>query len=447
MQVDLKDITSVKKEIKVTIPKDTVDHEFEQAYKSLQKKAKVKGFRPGKAPTNILKQQFGEQVKKEVAEKIFNETYSDALKKADVNPIDYPDVNTEGASEYQDFIYNATIEVIPEITIEGYRDLEVEKEKLDISKKDVEQAIQNIANSHATLNTLEKTRPIKKGDYALIDFETFSGGEPIDEGKSDDFLLEVGKGSHGFGEEFSNKLIGKMPEDDHEFELNFPDDHPNNLFSGKDVLFKVKIKEVKEKTLPKIDDEFAKDLGEFETLKELKEDIKVRFTENRTKQIEQEFKNRIIQRLIDINEFEIPKSMVYRRSISILQDYETNLKRQGLSLESAGVNIEELLSSATPRAEFDVRTQLILEEIARSNNIEATKEEAEEAMKKDTQELGLQYEVIKERYDKDDSWGSVIQSTLLEKTLDFLTKVVKIKEVKEIKKGGAKGGVVGGGRE
>ncbi len=429
MKVDFEDISSVKKKIKVVVPANTVTKEIEKAYDSLKKKAKVKGFRPGKVPKDILIQRFKEEVEADVTEKIFKDTYPEAIKEMGIEPITYPDVDTKGAKTGKDFSYSATVEVLPEITVTGFKGMGVEKEIVSLDQKDVDTVLKNFAESHATLETEAKERAIQSGDIAVIDFEAFIGDEPVDGGKAENYPLEIGAGR--FPEKFEKKLIGKMPKDSVTIDVDFPDDYPTESFKGKRVKFEVAINEIKVKKLPNIDDEFAKDVGDFKDLKDLRDSIMKDLEEREKTRVEMDFNEMILKKLIELNPFEVPDALVDQRSIDIIRDTEMRLRGQGLSLESIGADPKSMMGRVRPQAEFDVKSNFILGEIARSENIEATKEEAEQRLKKDSEAAGVKYKEIKERYDKQQAWGDLIARMRREKTLDFLGKIVKIKEVKK----------------
>lgn len=431
MKVSVEEISPVKKKISVTVKKDAVNEEFERSYKSLGKKAKVKGFRPGKVPLHILKQQFKEQVEADATENLFKSTYPDALTEVNINPITYPEVDTKGAKEDEEFAYTATVEIMPEVKATGYKDLEIEREKVAVSKKEIDDVIKNFANSNATLETEEKNRPVKKDDVVMVDFKASSEGEPIEGGQLENYPLEIGAGL--LGEEFDKKIIGGKKDEELDFEIDFPEDHRMDIFKGKRVKFDVTIKEIKVKKVPKIDDEFAKDLGSFESLKELTEDVGKRLTEKEENRVKDDFEKRIMTKLIELNPFDVPDALVESRSVDLVRNTEMRLRSQGMSLDALGGDPKKLMEMVNPQAVFDVKARFIIEEIAKAEGIEATKEEAEERLKEDAERSGMNYEELKGSYDQNNAWGELIYVVRSEKTLDFLAKIVKIKEVKKIK--------------
>jgi trigger factor len=430
MKVDFEDVSAVKKKINVRISAETVDGEIENAYRALNKKAKIKGFRPGKIPRDILVSRFKEDVEADVAEALFKKTYPEALKEADVNPISYPQVDTDGVKTGEDFSYSVTVEILPEIHVSNYQGLEVEKERVDVDKKKVEETLARLAEGHATLEPVEDDRPVKEGDFVIINFEAFVDDAPVEGGKAEKYPLEVGSGM--ISDDFEKKLVGKKPKEPLDLEVDFPEDHPHDSFKGQRVRFSAEIDEIKKKKIPAIDDDFAKDVGEFESLKALKEKIEQDLDEREQGRVEGEFRNRILKKLIEKNPFEVPEVLINQRALDIVRNTELRLRSQGLTLEAVGADPKKLMENATPQAEFDVKSHLIADEIAKAEDITVTKVEAQERLKKDAEASGMSADDIEKRYDEQGLWPDLMAQMRVEKTLDFLAKIVKIKEVKKI---------------
>lgn len=431
MKVSVEDISSVTKKLTVVIPKNEVKKEMERAFEALKKNAKIRGFRPGKAPLDFIKQRFAEEVKGDVAEKLFGDSYPKALDEAGVDPITYPQVDTEGVVDGEDFTYTATVEIMPKLKIEAYKDVEVEKEKLNVDKKQVDAVLNRLAESHATLTTVEPSRAVKKGDIAVITFTSSEGETPIEGANAENYPLDVG--AEHFTPDFDNAVIGMKPGDDKTFDVDFPEDYDNTIFAGKRITFQAHLSEIKTKEVPKIDDEFAKDLGEFESLKDLKDRITEDITQREETRITNEFEQRMLGKLLELNEFNPPRALVDQRSYDIIRETEMRMQSQGASLEAMGLDPESLMNSVRPRAHFEVKSNLLVDAIATRENIEVTKEEAQERLKTDAEASGASFEELKERFDSQEGvWDNLMSRIRTEKTLDFLSKVVKIKEVKKI---------------
>ncbi len=432
MKVTVEDVSSVKKKITVTIPRDVVNSAVEDAYIALNKKAKVKGFRPGKIPRHVLKSIFKDEVKADVTEKLFGDSYSKALTEAGIRPVSYPEVDTQGAVENEEFTYSAAFEVAPVVTLSDYKAIEVERLKIDVEKKEIETFLDRLAENHATIEAEQEERPVKKGDIVTVSFAGSIDGKPVKEAAAENYPVEIGAGR--FIEDFEKNLIGQKTGQHLSFEVEFPADYHSKDLAGKRVLFEVDIKEIRIKNVPEIDDEFAKDVGEFENLKALKEDVKKRLEETAAKREDQAVSRRIIKKLVETHPIEAPKSLVEAQSLDIIRDTEMRLRSQGLSLEMMEAKPDEMMATVTPRAQYEVKARLILEEIAKREGIATTKQEAEERLKNDAQSLRMKYEEIKKRYDKNDAWDDLASRMTEEKTLDFLTKLVTIKEVKKLSK-------------
>ena len=431
MKVSVEDVSSVTKKLTVVIPKDEVKKEMEKAFVALKKNAKIRGFRPGKAPMDFIKQRFAEDVKGDVAEKLFGDSYPKALDEAGVDPITYPQVDTDGVVDGEDFTYTATVEIMPKLEIETYRDVEVEKEKLNIDKKQADAVLTRLAESHATLTTVESNRAVKKDDIAVITFTSSEGETPIEGASAENYPLDVG--AEHFTPDFDTAVIGMKPGDDKSFDVDFPEDYDNTIFAGKLVSFQVHLSEIKTKEVPKIDDEFAKDLGDFESLKDLKDNITEDITKREEARITNEFEQRMLGKLLELNEFDPPRALVDQRSFDIIREMEMRMQSQGASLEAMGMDPETLMNSVRPRAHFEVKSNLLVDAIATKEDIEVTKEEARERLKTDAEMSGASFEELTERFDSQEgAWDNLMSRIRTEKTLDFLSKVVKIKEVKKI---------------
>ncbi len=432
MKVTVEDVSSVKKKITVTIPRDVVNSAVEDAYVALSKKAKVKGFRPGKIPRDVLRSIFKDQVNADVTEKLFGDSYSKALAEVDIRPVSYPEVDTKGAVENEEFTYSAAVEVAPAVELADYKAIQVERLKVDIDKKEIDAFLTRLADNHSTLEKEEDDRPIQKGDIVTVSFEGSIGGKTIKDAKAENYPVEIGAGR--FIEDFEKNLIGEKAGRHLSFDVEFPADYHTKDLAGKRVQFEVDIKEIRIKKVPEIDDEFAKDVGEFENLKALKEDVKKRLEEAAAKREDQAVSRRVIKKLVEKHPIEAPRSLVEAQSMDIIRDTEMRLRSQGLSLEMMEAKPDDMLATVRPRAEYEVKARLILEEIAKKESISTTREEAEERLKNDAQSLRMKYEDIKKRYDKNDAWDDLTSRMTEEKTLDFLTKLVTIKEVKKLSK-------------
>jgi len=308
MNVNVEEISSIKKKVSIEIPGDEVTKEVDSFYKDLGKKANIKGFRPGKVPRNILERYFKDYVKAEVVQKLIGESYPKALTEANLEPVAPPVIDPGEFSEGKSFQYSAVIDVKPDIKLEGYTGLKIEGKKEELKDEEVEQRLKSLQNLHANLKTVSEGRPIQTGDYVIVDYEASVGGKPLEGAKALDFTVEVGSGQ--FIPTFEEKLIGLNPGEEKEIEVSFPEDYGYQKWAGKTILFHVKIKEIKEKILPVLDDEFAKDLGDYSSLEELKTKLRGEIEKEKELALESQLKEQVVEQLLEANLFVVSESLV-----------------------------------------------------------------------------------------------------------------------------------------
>jgi len=245
MKVNVEDISSIKKKVNVEIAEDQVTKEVDSFYSELRRKAKIKGFRPGRVPRNILERHFKDYVKAEVIQKLIENTYPGVLSENNLHPVSNPMIDPGELESGKPFQYAATIEVKPDIKLEGYVGLNIEGKKEGTKDEEVEERLKNLQNLHAQLKTISEARSVQSGDFVILDYEARMGNKPLEEGKAIDFAVEVGSGR--FIPEFEEKLIGLKPEEEKEIEISFAEDYGYKKWAGKTISFHVKIKEIKEK--------------------------------------------------------------------------------------------------------------------------------------------------------------------------------------------------------
>src|SRR4030043_1038331 len=307
MNVTVEEISSIKKKISVEIHVDQVTKEVESFYQQVGKQAKIKGFRPGKIPRDILERHFKDYVKSEVIQKLTQESYPAALSEKELQPVSPPVIDPGELESGKPFQYSATVEVKPEIKIEGYIGLNIEGKKESAKEEEVEERLKGLQNLNAQLTTVPELRLVQSGDHVIIDYEARMDNKPLEEGKAVDFTIEVGSGR--FIPALEEKMIGLRPEEEKEIEIPFPEDYGYKKWAGKTVSFFVKVKEIKEKVLPPLDEEFAKDLGDYSSLFGLKAKLKEEIEKEKELILDRQLKDQMIEQLIQANSFEIPESM------------------------------------------------------------------------------------------------------------------------------------------
>jgi len=418
MNVNVEEISSIKKKVSIEIPGDEVTKEVDSFYKDLGKKANIKGFRPGKVPRNILERYFKDYVKTEVVQKLIGESYPKALTEANLEPVAPPVIDPGEFSEGKSFQYSAVIDVKPDIKLEGYTGLKIEGKKEELKDEEVEQRLKSLQNLHANLKTVSEGRPIQTGDYVIVDYEASVGGKPLEGAKALDFTVEVGSGQ--FIPTFEEKLIGLNPGGEKEIEVSFPEDYGYQKWAGKTILFHVKIKEIKEKILPVLDDEFAKDLGDYSSLEELKTKLRGEIEKEKELALERQLKDQVVDQLLEANPFEVPESLVEEQAKALASDMKLRLAAQGMDLKNLGVTEEKLQGDYKAMAQKQVKTFLILEKIASQEGIAATDEEADERLKEMAERMHQKFDVVKRYYEKNGLLPEVKAGILRDKTLHFL---------------------------
>jgi len=424
MKANVEEISSIKKKVSIEIPEDQVTKEVESFYKDLGKKAKIKGFRPGKVPRDILERYFKDYVKAEVVQKLIQDTYPQALSEADLQPVSPPVIDPGEFVEGKSYQYSAVIETKPDITLEGYTGLKIEGKKEEVKDEEVEGRLKALQNLHANLKTLSEARPIQAGDYVILDYEASVGGKPLEGGKAIDFTVEVGSGQ--FIPAFEEKLIGVKSEEEKTMEVSFPEDYGYQKWAGKTISFDVKIKEIKEKILPPLDDEFAKDLGDYSSFEELREKLKGEIEKEKELALERQLKDLVVDQLLEANPFEVPESLVEEQAKAMVSDTKLRLVAQGVVLKNMGVSEEKLQEDYRGMAQKQVRTFLILEKIAGQEGIAVTDEEAEGRLREMSERMHQKFDVVKRYYEKNGLLPEVKDGIIRDKTLNFLLEKANI---------------------
>lgn len=418
MKANVEDISSVKKKVHVVISEEEVTKEVDSFYRELGRKAKIKGFRPGKVPRNILERYFKDYVKAEVIEKLVQDTYSTALSENDLHPVSQPVIDPGQFESGKPFEYSAVIEIKPDIKLEEYTGLNIEYKKEGVKEEEVEERLRGLQNLHANLKTVSEARPIRAGDYAIVDYEARMDGKPLEEGKAINFTVEVGSGQ--FIPAFEEKIIGLKPEEEKEIEVSFPEDYGYSKWAGKTIAFHVKIKEIKEKILPILDDEFAKDLGDYSSLEELKAKLQGEIEKEKELALERQLKDQVVDQLLQANHFEVPESLVEEQTKALVSNTKLRLATQGIVLKDQDISEEKLKEDYREMAKKQVRKFLILDKIASQEGITVTGEETEDRLREISERVRQKFDVVKRYYEKNGLIPEVKAGIMSDKTLNFL---------------------------
>jgi trigger factor len=424
MKVQMEEITPIKKKLIIEVEAEQIKKEWDGVAKNLNKKVKLKGFRTGKIPLSVLIKYYGPQIDEEVISHVVNRTYPEALKDSGVVPVampelDYPTLNREAS-----FIYKAVIELKPEIPIFEYKGLEIKKPEVAVTEEAVDKRVSAIQMSHGELIPLKEERPLKKGDFAVVDYQSFHEGAEMPGGSANNFDLEVGSGF--FNPDFENELVGLSREESKAFDIQFPEDFGNPALAGKKIHYEVVLKEMKERNLPPLDDAFAQSLGkEFASLDDLRKKIREDLEREETRKTDLKMKEDLMDQLLSRTEFEIPEAMIQEESQRMMMRIEQDLSRQGLTWEKAGLEPARLMEKFRPGAEKLARKGLILERIAQLESLAVSPEEIEQELKRIAGQVNQSVGLVKEVYNKNNLLEGLNQQLLEEKTLNFLVDQAK----------------------
>ncbi len=427
MKVQVENTGPFEKKISFEIPRDVVSLEVDSTYRALNSKVKVKGFRPGKVPRSILERYYRAQVESEVITKLIEDSYGKAVEENHLTPVTAPNVVDRAFEPGKDFTYTVTVEVKPEVSVEGYRGLEVEKPAVQVREEEVDARLKGLQDVHAQLKPVEADRPVQEKDLVVVDFEGSLGGKPLEGWKVKDHLAEVGSQSLVGG--LDQQLAGLPLRQERDLVVTLPDDYPRKELAGKGINVRVQVKEIKEKVLPALDDEFAKEAGDFQNLQELKDRLRKNLEEQKQAQATQAAKEKLLDLLREKHPFGIPQSMIDRQVENVMARTELQFARQGIKLDSAKLDSEKLRESIRPSAEKEVRGSLILEKVAEAEKIAVSDAELEQKLEQLAVQMNQRVEAVKNFYQKKDRMEDLRAMMLEEKTLDFLLSQANVKEV------------------
>ena len=416
----------VKKEgnkvtLKITVDNNKFEEAVNKAYNKTKGKYNIPGFRKGKAPKVVIETQYGKGVfYNDAIDMLFPEVYPEAIKELNIDPIDRPDLDIEEISKDNGLVMVVNVEVKPEFELGAYKGIEISKVDNTVSEEEVEASLNEMLNKNARLTSVEG-RALENGDTAVIDFEGFENGVAFEGGKGENYNLVIG--SNTFIPGFEDQLVGKKAGEEVEVNVTFPETYHAENLAGKPVVFNVKVNDVKVKEVPALDDEFAKDTTEFETLAELRADVKAKLEEQAKNAADAEMKNALVEKVCANTEVEVPEAMVQHQIDNMLMELNYQLQYQGLNLqqllEMTGRGLDELREERKADAERLVKSSLILEAIAEKENVEVNDADVDAELEKMAAMYNMEVEKIKSSLretDIEDIKGQI----KIRKTLDLL---------------------------
>jgi trigger factor len=418
MQITINEVGGLTKKLKIVLPKEEVSKELDAGFQKVKNEAKVKGFRRGKVPRHILESTYGQQVRAEVAEKLVQETYFDAVEKEKLDVVAHPEIKSPVFEEDGSFSYEAEVDTRPQFELKQYNGLEIEKEEIAVSDEEIDSEIERMRKETAPLRSVED-RAAQVNDIAIVDFDGFHNGEKLEQVHGENVNIDIGTGRHG--EEFENKLVGMKKGEESSLEVDFDADSPNPVMAGKKVEFKINVKDIKERVLPDLDDEFAKDMGdEFVTFDALRTHVSEKILAEKDKALAGDLLDRIMQKLVEANEFEVPSRLVQYEINDYIKQTEESLKRGGLTLESAGINRAEAEERYRETAEKRVRGDFVLKKIAEVEDIKVVEEDMNNGFARIAKQYNMTVPEVQGYFKNRDDMLPFIGEILNEKILNFL---------------------------
>ncbi len=414
-----------KVELTVEVGVEEIKQRTEEIYRRIAKKAEIPGFRPGKVPRPILEQYYGSAVEKEVLDQVLPDAYREAVNQAQVEPVDTAIIEDIKYLKGEPLIFKAAVEIKPEIPVGNYRGILVKKKEIRVREEEVEKRLQLLREMHAEFSSIED-RPVQKGDFVVIDFQGFRGGTPLED-KVINYFVEVG--SERNLPHFEEQIIGLRKGEEKEIKVVYPSDYENKEVAGQEITFKVQVKEIRDKRLPGIDDEFAKDVGDYENLEDLKNKIRENLNQRAEKDQIADMNEQIMKRLIEKTNFDIPGSMVEKELNYLFQEFEKSMKSRNLTWESLEKKPDKVREELRIVAFNLVKGELILFHIAKLEGISVSEEDIKQKMDKLAEELKQSPEAVRDYFRAPRRLEALRVQLLREKTLRFLREIADVVEV------------------
>lgn len=415
-------IAKEKGDAKITIA--FTSEEFEQAqidtYKKEKDKYEVDGFRKGKAPRSIIEKRYGETVFFDGAiNSLFEDAYPKAIEELGLEVIDYPRIDMEKVEKGKPLTANVTVAIFPELDVKNYTDVKIENIEAKVSEEDVNSSIGEMQKRNARM--IDVQREVKEGDHIILDYRGFVGDEQFPGGTAENHSLIIGSGSFIPG--FEEQLVGAKKEEEVEVRVTFPEEYHSKELSGKDALFKCTVHEIKEEELPELDDEFAKDVSEFDTFEELKRDVEKKLLEAKEEMVKNQMKDKVIEKVYESNEFEAPNIMIEEEITSMMREMDMQLQQQGMQLgqylQMMGKEVGDFRGELKEDAERRVKTRIILKGIADAEKLEISDEDIDGEVEKMAQMHKMEKEKLIEMMGKD-NLKNLGKDLLMNKAINFM---------------------------
>ena len=427
MKIDVNELSPVQRKVRVELPAETVASEFSRAYQDLGQRVRMKGFRAGKAPRSVLQGVYGDEIKGQLRSRLVEDSLGEVIKERGLQIVSRPEIEAGDLEDGRDFSFSAVFEVKPEITVKDYFGVEVEKVRLSVTDEQVNEALARVQESHARLEPVENRELIQRGDFAVLDYVGSIEGKTFSGGKGENYVLEVGAGQAL--PQFEEAVVGLKLGEPATVQVTYPEHYPNRALAGKIADFSVVAREIKQKVLPSLDDEFAKDYGECASLDELKTVIRTRL-ESELKHIQdEELKDQILNRLVDAHPVSPPPAMVERQTRYLMERNQAQMNSKAPSTSEAGPTMEETRKAMEARATRQVQATLLIEKISQLEQIEVSDKEIQERIDHLVRAAGERAKTVREVYSRPEAREDLRAQIISDRTLAFLLERAAVKEV------------------
>jgi trigger factor len=418
MRVEIENLSEVKRKLKIEVPSAEVTQEVDRAYRELGKRAKVKGFRPGKVPRSVLEMYYHKDIEQEVSDTLVRRSLGEALKDKDLDPINlnWPEALPPVVAG-QDYRYSVELEVTPAFTAQDYADLKLEAPEVEVTDDEVDKRLEEIRQHNALLKPPAEDRGVQEGDFVVLDYQGYFAGEPVEGAKAEGTYLEVGSGK--FNVDFERNLRGLKEGAEARFAVSLPDDFANPLIAGKVIEFQVKILEVKEKVVAELDETFARNLGgNFQTVADLRMAVREDIIKGKERERQAYLENQVADQLLAKHEFEVPPSLVLQEQENMLRDQMERYGQYGMNV--ANMDTAKMAEVLKPMAERRVRVKLVLARIADQENLTVDDAEVDATLARIAVNSGKDVAEVKKFYEERDLTGILRRELLENKTMKMV---------------------------
>lgn len=426
MKVQVENLEKNMAKLTVEVPAEEVEKALQAAYLKERNKISVPGFRKGKVPRQMIEKMYGPSVfYEEAANILIQNNYAQAMDESGADIVSRPVIDVEQIEAGKPFIFTAEVAVRPEVKLGKYKGVTVTKVDIDVTDEEINNELEAERQKNSRMVTVTD-RPAANGDTAVIDYEGFCDGVAFAGGKAENHGLELG--SHSFIDTFEDQIVGHVAGDEFDVNVTFPTEYHAEELAGKPAVFKVKLHEIKTKELPELNDEFAQDVSEFDTLAEYKEDVKARLTKEKENEAKRTKEDEAIAKIIDKSEMELPEAMIETQCENMINDFAQRITQSGLTMEQymqfSGMTLDKLKEQVRPEAETRIKTSLVLEQIAKEENIEITDEEVDAEIAKMAAQYGMEADKLKE-YMGESEKTSMKRDLAVMKAVDLIMENVK----------------------